>query len=273
MKNVIVYSLSLCALLGFGAPAGEASSKRETSVVEVVRDWGPNVVNIGTEKVVLLKQNPFWRGYGHEYDAFFQNYFGSQLVSQVKVKSVGSGVILDQTGLVVTNAHVVSMASRIYVTLSNGASVEGTTVAIDQPDDLALVKIDLPHPVKDLKLTSVGDALVGETVIAIGNPLGLENSVSAGVISGKSRSFGNPQRGMVMNDLIQTDAAINAGNSGGALLNLDGELVGVNLAVVQNAVNIGLAVPADKIKALAAQYRAHALETEKRPQTNRTSGN
>jgi len=263
VKNAYLCFLSLCVALSFGAPASEASSKRDSAVVDVVRDWGPNVVNIGTEKVVLLRQQPSWRGYGHEYDAVFQNFFGPQMVSPVKVKSIGSGVILDSTGLIVTNAHVVNMANKVYVTLSDGVSVEGTIIVVDQPDDLALVKINPPHPMKDMKMIDAKDVLVGETVIAIGNPLGLENSVSAGVVSGKKRIFGNPQQGVIMNDLLQTDAAINAGNSGGALLNLDGELVGVNLAVAQNAVNIGFAVPSDKIKALVEQY--HVRQQEKQP--------
>lgn len=266
MKNFVVYFFTLCVALGFSAPAEAASSKRGSPVVEVVRDWGPSVVNIGTEKIVLLRQQPFWRGYGNQYDAVFQNFFGQQVVSQVKVKSIGSGVILDQTGLIVTNAHVVNMASRVYVTLSDGVSVEATILGVDQPDDLALLKIEPPHPLKTIKLIDSRDVLVGETVIAIGNPLGLENSVSAGVVSGKKRIFGNPQEGVVMNDLIQTDAAINAGNSGGALLNLDGELVGVNLAVVQNAVNIGFAVPSDKIKAMVARYNVLKQEKEKQSQ-------
>ncbi len=262
MTGLLLGTLSLCAMLSMNASVGAASSKRDSSVVDVVRDWGSNVVNIGTEKVALLRQQPFWRGYGHEYDAAFQNFFGPQMISQVKVKSIGSGVILDSTGLIVTNAHVVNRASRVYVTLSDGVSVEGTILAVNQPDDLALVKIEPMHPFKEMKMIAARDVLVGETVIAIGNPLGLENSVSAGVVSGKKRVFGNPQRGVVMTDLIQTDAAINAGNSGGALLNLDGELVGVNLAVAQNAVNIGFVVPTDKIKALVEQYHVRQQEKE-----------
>jgi len=271
MRKELFCSFVVCVALSFSVPMGDASSKRESSVVEVVRDWGPSVVNIGTEKVVLLRQQPFWRGYGHQYDAAFQNFFGSQMVSPVKVKSIGSGVILDPTGLIVTNAHVVNMASRVYVTLSDGTSVEGTIIVVDQPDDLALVKIEPPQSFKNLKLIDSKDVLVGETVIAIGNPLGLENSVSAGVVSGKKRVFGNPQMGIIMRDLIQTDAAINAGNSGGALLNLDGELVGVNLAVAQNAVNIGFAVSADKIKALVAQYHVRQNGKEKQLSSARIS--
>jgi serine protease Do len=271
MRNRFLCFFIICVALGFGMPAGEASSKRESPVVEVVREWGPNVVNIGTEKIAFLRQQPAWQGYGHQYDASLQNFFGPQIVSQVKVKSIGSGVILDSTGLIVTNAHVVNMASRVYVTLSDGTSVEGAILAVDQPNDLALVKIEPPHSLKEMKLIESSDVLVGETVIAIGNPLGLENSVSAGVVSGKKRDFGNPQVGLVMHDLIQTDAAINIGNSGGALLNLDGELVGVNLAVAENAVNIGFAISADKIRVLIGQYHEHqkekAQEKEKPPQT------
>lgn len=267
MKKVFFYFFIVWAMLGSGAPLGEASSKRESRrespVVEVVREWGPSVVNIGTEKIAFLRQQPAWQRYGHEFDAAFQNFFGPQIVSQVKVKSIGSGVVLDPTGLIVTNAHVVNMASRVYVTLSDGVNVEAAIIAIDQPNDLALVKIEPPHPLKEMKMIEAKNVLVGESVIAIGNPLGLENSVSVGVVSGKKRDFSSPEMGVVMSDLIQTDAAINIGNSGGALLNLDGELVGINLAVVQNAVNIGFAIPADKIQSLIEQYHAHLKDQAK----------
>lgn len=274
MKKSVLYLLIVCLALGFGVPAGEASAKRDSAVVDVVRDWGPNVVNIGTEKIVLLRKQPYWRsGLGPQYDAAFKNFFGPQGVSPVKVQSIGSGVILDSTGLIVTNAHVVNMASKVFVSLSDGIVVEGSILGVDQPDDLALIKIDPPHPLKDLRMIASKDVLVGETVIAIGNPLGLENSVSVGVVSGKKRIFGNPQGGVVMNDLIQTDAAINIGNSGGALLNMDGELIGINLAVAQHAINIGFAIPSDKIQALVDQYHARQklIQAQRAPGQDRAA--
>ena len=268
---------SICLWVAFLAlssniPSGVASSARETPVVNVVREWGPNVVNIGTEKVVLLHQHPFWGQYGNQMDAVARQFFAPQSVNAVKIKSVGSGVILNNEGIIVTNAHVVNMASKVYVSLSDGKSVEGTVLGIDQKGDLALVKIALPSPVKDMKLADTGNVMVGETVVAIGNPLGLENSVSVGVISGKSRFFQTPEHNIVMTDLLQTDAAINAGNSGGALLNLDGELIGVNLAVIQNASNIGFAVPADKIKAVLNLYREKSRQAQEQTQPGSISG-
>jgi serine protease Do len=276
MKKVFFSFFVICAVLGPGMSASEASSQRESKrgspVIEVVRDWGPSVVNIGTEKIAFLRQQPFWQGgYGNQYDANFQNFFGPQIVNQVKVKSIGSGVVLDPTGLIVTNAHVVNMASRVFVTLSDGVNVEAAVLAVDQPNDLALVKIKPPHALKEMKMIEAKNVLVGETVVAIGNPLGLENSVSVGVVSGKKRAFGNPQMGVVMNDLIQTDAAINIGNSGGALLNLDGELIGVNLAVADNAVNIGFAIPSEKIQSLVDQYHAHEKDQAKKKEAEKAT--
>jgi serine protease Do len=270
MKKVLGRFLVILILLSLSSSAHGASANRQTPVVAVVREWGPNVVNIGTEKVVLVKQNPFWRGYNNELNAFFQNFNAPQLVSPMKINSIGSGVIISQDGLIVTNAHVVNMASKVFVTFSDGKAVEGSVMAVDQQDDLAFVKITPPYPLKEIKLAGTGDVQVGESVIAIGNPLGLENSVSVGVVSGKNRFFQNQQHNIVMNGLIQTDAAINAGNSGGALLNLDGELVGVNLAVVQNASNIGFAIPSDKIKAVLELYRnAKKQQEESAPKSAR----
>lgn len=236
--------------------ACQTISWRETPTVRVVREYAPAVVNIRTENIVDLKQSKEWGLYGEELDRFFQEYFGeSYSEGTVTYRSIGSGVILDNHGLIVTNAHVIQKATNIYVVLKDGAILRAEVIGMNQADDLALIKAALPGPVKEVKFANINDLMIGETVIAIGNPYGLENSVSVGVLSGIERTFSSAQCAYVCSGLLQTDAPINPGNSGGALLNLDGELVGVNLAVVQSAQNIGFAVPADKIVNLLKIYK------------------
>ena len=231
-------------------------SFRNTPVVNVIKRYAPAVVNIRTETVLDLKELPEWGEYGSKLDAFFSEYFGrAYSKGTLKYKSIGSGVIVRDSGYVVTNAHVVMKARSIYVVLNDGTILEAKVIKTSRPDDLALIKVDLPHAVNSPKLADFNDVMVGETVIAIGNPLGLENSVTVGVISGKDRDFSSNSCSYVCSGLLQTDASINPGNSGGALLNLDGELVGINLAVVQNAQNIGFAIPAHKIENLIKGIR------------------
>lgn len=247
MNKLIALVLSLI----FYVPAAHAvSEKRRTPVVEVVQEWGASVVNIGTEQVVYLKQQSFWGNYGSAFDQMFNDYTNRHPVySPVKLTNIGSGVVIREEGVVVTNAHVVNMASKIFIRFSNGQKVEGKVILENQKDDLAFIKMDPPFRLKAIKLAETEDVIAGETVIAIGSPIGLENSVTTGVVSGKGRSFQLPGTNHVFRELIQTDASINIGSSGGGLLNLDGELVGINLAVVTDAQNIAFAVSSDKIKA------------------------
>ena len=208
-------------------------------------------MNISTEKLVLLQHNPFWGNYGNQFDNFFNTY-NQNFINAMKTTSLGSGVVVSGDGLIITNAHVVHMASRVFVTLQDGQTLEASLLGTDNDDDLALLQISPPSPIKPVPLSD--DILLGETVIAIGNPLGLNGSVSSGIVSGTGRSFNAGTGNHSFTDLIQTDASINPGSSGGALLNLEGRLLGINLAVFQNAQNIGFAVPASKIKKMLAEY-------------------
>ena len=243
---LLVISLMLCSEIF----AGE--STRITPIVKIVKEWSPAVVNISTERVVTLRTNPFWGQFGGMISEF--NNQNAQTIGTMNLKSVGSGVIISKKGLILTNAHVVQMASKIYVILSDGKQAEAVMERISPEDDLALIKIEPPEELKQVKLAD--DAIIGETVVAVGDPLGLENSVSAGIISGLNRDIGsnggvpNP----VFTGLIQTDASINQGNSGGALFNLDGQLVGINIALVQGANSISFAIPYTKIKKVLKEH-------------------
>jgi serine protease Do len=242
-------ALGLIILTGLILTTGcTTTSQRETPAVRVIQAYAPNVVNIRTETIIDLKELPEWGRYGEQLDLLFKQYYGEEYSEgTLRSKSLGSGVIVDGDGLIVTNAHVVQRASNISVVLLDGTELVASVMKVDPEDDLAVIKTTLPGPIKPLRFADTGKVMIGETVIAIGNPFGLENSVTVGVLSGIDRSFASPQCGYVCSGLLQTDASINPGNSGGALLNLDGELVGINLAVVQNAQSIGFAVPAHKI--------------------------
>jgi S1-C subfamily serine protease/HSP20 family molecular chaperone IbpA len=262
-KHILLLTAVFLCMVSCAVMAANQTNNRETPVVKVVKDNGPVVVNISTEHTLLLRDNPFWGSAGDESDLLFEQFFGTYGYSgTLKLKSVGSGVILDKDGLIVTNAHVVHRASGIIVILSNGTQVAGELVYENRADDLALVKISSPDLVS-AKLGKSGDLMIGETTVAIGNPLGLENSVTVGVVSGKDRqlyiSGGEP----LLDGLIQTDAPINAGNSGGALFNLDGELIGINVAMVADSQGIGFAIPVEKIQEAFQSFKENRGVTVK----------
>jgi serine protease Do len=258
MKHLFVRAICCLVVIALLASAcvrtKAVQSARVTPVVRVVRVYAPLVVNIRTENVVDLKKLSEWGRYGGQLDAYFKKYFG-EIYSEgvLQYKSLGSGVIVSNDGLIATNAHVVQKATEIYVVLYDGTMVQAKVLKVSQADDLAIIQTELPYPVIKVRYADIRELMVGETVIAIGNPLGLENSVTVGVVSGKDRSFSSPECDYVCSGLVQTDAPINPGNSGGALFNLDGELVGINVAVVQEAQNIGFAIPAIKIIKLLSE--------------------
>lgn len=253
MKSIRLLSLFTTAAavlcMGLGGSFA-AESVRVTPIVKVVREWSGSVVNISTEKVVALQPNPAMQ----QYMNMFGNVANEAMmppIGTMKLKGLGSGVVVSKDGLIVTNAHVINMASKVYVMLSDGAHFEAETVAIDNKNDLALIKINPGRELKPVQFAD--DAMIGETVVSIGNPFGLENSVSSGVISGARRKFLNGTT-VIMDDLLQTDAAVNEGSSGGALLNLDGKLVGINLAIIQNAQNVGFAIISGKVRDIIKEY-------------------
>ncbi len=220
----------------------------------------PSVVNIGTERMVRrVYSDPRMRFRGDMLDLFFRDFFGTPPAPpEYQMKhSLGSGVIVSTDGFILTNFHVIERASRIRVMLSDETSYEARVITGDEINDLALIKIDPDEPLPALPFADDDDLLLGETVIAMGNPFGLAHTVTAGVLSGKNREA--RYNGQVLyRDILQTDAAVNPGNSGGPLLNVDGELIGINVAVYQdarqNAQNIGFAVPVKRAKALLTRW-------------------
>ncbi len=161
--------------------------------------------------------------------------------------SVGSGVVLHENGYIATNAHVVAAGGELKVTFADGATYEARVIGRDNPRDLAVIKVEPREPLTPIALGRSDDLMIGEQTIAIGNPVGLHNTVTTGVISALHRDFEVASR-VVYRDVIQTDASINPGNSGGALLNILGELIGINTAIRTDAQNIGFAIPVDQLR-------------------------
>ncbi|GAB62122.1 MAG: PDZ domain-containing protein [Candidatus Jettenia sp.] len=257
MKKILIF-LPLCIcfvyiLLTYDkAPALESSfnSNRKTPVVMAVEKIGPAVANIRTERLIAQRHvDPYFGSRSEFFEQYFNEFFG-QSQKQTIERPLGSGVIIDEDGYIVTNEHVVSRASKIKVRLSNGQDFEATMISSDPISDIAVLKINSPTPLPYVKMGTSKDLMIGETVIALGNPFGLENSVTTGVLSAKNRTITfNSEYGEInYNGLIQTDALINPGNSGGPLINIDGELIGINAAIVNQAQGIGFAIPVDKVR-------------------------
>jgi S1-C subfamily serine protease len=231
-------------------PTAKILSK-DSFVAAAVRRVGDAVVRIDTEKTVNRRPSvdPMLD------DPLFRRFFGEDLMappSEQRLRGQGSGFVIDGTGVILTNSHVVNGADRVTVTLKDGRKFDGTVRGVDEVTDLAVVKIDG----KALPTASLGDSdaiSVGDWAIAVGNPLGLDNTVTLGIVSTMNRS--SSQIGLMNKrlDFIQTDAAINPGNSGGPLLNADGEVIGINTAIRADAMGIGFAIPINKAKQLQPQ--------------------
>lgn len=255
MKKILIFLLISATLVCIPvvynkAPAREISSNRRTPIVMAVEKVGPAVANISTERLITQRHvDPFFGSRSELFDRFFNDFFG-QSQKQMVERPLGSGVIIDEDGYIVTNEHVVSRASKIKVRLSDGRDFEATMISSDPISDIAVLKINSPAPLPYVKMGTSRDLMIGETVIALGNPFGLENSVTTGVLSAKNRTmtFSSEYGDIKYDGLIQTDALINPGNSGGPLINIDGELIGINAAIVNQAQGIGFAIPVDKVR-------------------------
>lgn len=215
---------------------------RRGPVVQVVERVSPAVVYIGTVQVVETR----FRGRSLLDDFFFGPREGRQAV-----EGLGSGVIIDPAGTIVTNDHVIRGASEIHVVLADGRRLDAEVVGSDAENDLAVLKVAAKAPLPAARLGTSSDLMIGETVVAIGSPLGLKKTVTVGVLSALGRTIRSEDR--VFNDFLQTDASINPGNSGGPLLNIDGEIIGINSAIIASAQNIGFAIPADKVRRIVTE--------------------
>ena len=240
-----ILSVVLGASASAAARQAEASSDqreaRITPVVRACRRASPGVVNISTRKIVQARVGMF----GGD---LFDHIFPSPMVRRVPVQSIGSGFVLHPAGYIVTNAHVTRRAQSISVTFTDKTKLAATVISSDPSHDLAVLKVEPPkgQTLPFLPLGRSDDLMVGETVIAIGNPMGYANTLTTGVVSATDRTL-SFREGVKYTGLIQTDAPINPGNSGGVLLNIRGELIGINTAIRADAQNIGFAIPVDAL--------------------------
>jgi len=256
------YSLRLqivfFSLILLSTPATVAhATGRHTPVVDAVHRTAPAVVNIGSEAVETEEHRPFGGApMDPFFERFFRDFFEGRPSHQVPRTSLGSGVIIDGIkGFILTNAHVIEGAGVITVSLLDERQFEASVVGADPDSDLAVLQIKSPDRLPAVPMGRSNDLMIGETVIAIGNPFGFSHTVTTGVISAIDRSFRSNDR--VYRDFIQTDASINPGNSGGPLLNINGELIGINTAIYAKAQGIGFAIPIDKARRIISDLIAH----------------
>jgi len=249
IKFLVATMLSICVSgLIFPGLSAAHDLNRETAVVKAVRKVGPAVVNISSAYEVRKQSSPF-SGFGLSpfFEEFFRDFYDPRFERRQRQTSLGSGVIIDGTeGLILTNAHVIQKTGTIKVTLQNELEFEARIVGTDPDSDLAVLKIESEKRLPDINMGHSDDLMIGETVIAIGNPFGFSHTVTTGVISAVDRSIRAEDR--VYHDFIQIDASINPGNSGGPLLNINGDLIGINTAIYAKAQGIGFAIPIDKAR-------------------------
>lgn len=224
-------ALGVCLLAVIGSILSSSivvgSELRQTPIVKAVQQARPSVVNIRGEKTIN----------------------GSDTLGQIepgrRVNGMGTGVVIDPRGYIVTNYHVVDGVREIQVTTADGRQLTARLMDRDPETDLAIIKIDADEPLPVITIGSSADLMPGETVVAVGNAYGYEHTVTRGIISALHRDV-QVSDAQFYGDLIQTDASINPGNSGGPLLNIDGEMIGINVAVRAGAQGIGFAIPVDK---------------------------
>ncbi len=256
MKRLVL--LILFCLLVLPGYAGAKGVTGLPSFANLAEKASPAVVNISTVKVVEVSQklrrffSPF--GKGDPFEEFFNRFFQNLPPTKRKEHALGSGFIISPDGYIVTNYHVISKADEIKVILKGGKhSYKAKVIGTDPETDLALLKINAGRKLPYLKFGDSDKIRPGDWVIAIGNPFGLDHTVTAGIISAKGRVIGAGP----YDDFLQTDASINPGNSGGPLLNMKGEVIGINTAIVASGQGIGFAIPSNMAKHIIAQLKKY----------------
>ena len=259
IKILICMALAGSLLFGIGVARDvSAQTGIPDSFAELVAKEGHVAVNISSTKVVkgFRRSFPFP---GREFrdffgEDFFRRFFGEIPERELRQRSLGSGVVVSEDGYIVTNNHVVADAEEIVVTFSENERYEAKIIGRDPKTDLALIKIQVDKPIRAARLGDSDKLRVGDWVVAIGNPFGLGNTLTAGVVSAKGRVIGAGP----YDNFIQTDASINPGNSGGPLFNLDGEVIGINTAIFTQSggnIGIGFAIPINMAKSVMSQLK------------------
>ncbi|MBT4867689.1 MAG: PDZ domain-containing protein [Planctomycetaceae bacterium] len=234
IRTSLSAALFSALLLASISPRCTASEARETPMVRAVKRAKPGVANIHSKKTAFAGDSLFSTRKGRE------------------VNGMGTGIVIDPRGYILTNHHVVNGVDSLRVTLEDGASFDAKVISFDRKHDLAVIKIKSSRSLTTVPMGTSSDLMLGETVIAIGNAFGYEHTVTAGIISSLSRDVEVNEK-QSYEGLLQTDASINPGNSGGPLINLDGEVVGVNVAIRAGAQRIGFAIPIDEARRITAE--------------------
>jgi serine protease Do len=271
----VLVSVAIAGMLAIGSgaeppfwtesPPAQTPRVQAPNFADLAEQLQPTVLNISTTQAVKgprrsFRGSPFPRPFEGQdpFEEFFEHFFGGAGPQrELRRRSLGSGVIINKDGHIVTNNHVVENATDIKISLSDKEEFDATVVGHNAKTDVALIKIEAK---RDLPVAPLGDSYklrVGEWVVAIGNPFGLGHTVTVGIASAKGRIIGAGP----YDDFIQTDASINPGNSGGPLFNLNGEVVGINTAIVAAGQGIGFAVPINIAKEILTQLREQGRVT------------
>ena len=233
-------------------------AERPRSFTDLAKRMKPSVINIRSTKLVKNTGRGFWspfspKGPFRDFfgDEFFERFFDEMPPREFPQNSLGSGFIIDEQGYILTNNHVIEKADKIKVILSDEKEFDAEVMGRDPKTDIALIKIEATKPLQPVTMGNSDELQVGEWVIAIGNPFGLEHTVTAGIVSAKGRVIGSGP----YDDFIQTDASINLGNSGGPLINMRGEVIGINTAIIAGGPGIGFAIPINMAKQILSQLK------------------
>jgi serine protease Do len=271
VNTFIIFLIVFGGLLAFSVPGlsplahakSTGTFNAPESFIRLAEMASPAVVNIRIEKTIKTR-GPSMRQFqmdpwGREkpFKDFFERFFGEEAPREFKQPSVGSGFIIDKSGYVVTNNHVIEDADKIVVKLDDDHELDATVVGRDPNTDIALLKVDSDTDLPFIKMGNSKELKIGQWVVAIGSPFGLERTVTAGIVSAKGRVIGSGP----YDDFIQTDASINPGNSGGPLINMDGEVVGINTAIIASASGIGFAIPISLAQGIIAQLKSEGEVT------------
>ncbi|MBK6772435.1 MAG: trypsin-like peptidase domain-containing protein [Ignavibacteria bacterium] len=238
------------------------SETRENAITRAVKKVSPTIVGINVEEVREV-QDPFSM---FDNDPFFKQFFGNRPAQKQVVKGLGSGFIISSDGYILTNDHVAGNATKISVTMTNGETIEAKLIGSDKNSDVALLKINKSN-LEYVKLGNSDDVIIGEWVIALGNPFGLfeindKPTVTVGVVSATNMKV-NADGNRVYKDMIQTDASINAGNSGGPLVNAEGDVIGMNTIIFTGgnyntgSIGVGFSISINRVKKIFEEIKSN----------------
>lgn len=248
--NIFLKAIVAILVLSLAPLEAQDATSRRTPVVEAFEKNKDAVVSISSKYIQEVVPNDVF-GWGFDWDWPFRG-------RKVVIPSLGSGFIVNTNGYIVTNAHVVRRADKISVIMSDNSEYQAQKVAEDSRSDLALLKIDADKPLPTVHMGHSDDLMIGETVLAIGNPFGYQQTLTDGILSAIHRDV-EISEGFVMEEMLQISAPINPGNSGGPLLNINGEVIGINTAIRKAAQGIGFAIPIDQLR----QNLAKLLDVER----------